>query len=73
MKLLNLQKKKSIKVISFTGFNGGRSKVTCDMNLHVNSNNYGIIENLHHAYMNIISQYIKLNILNNSEIKKSKF
>jgi len=43
------------------------------MNLHVNSNNYGIIENLHHAYMNIISQYIKLNILNNSEIKKSKF
>ena len=70
---IKFAKKKSIKVISFTGFNGGRSKVICDMNLHVNSHNYGIIENLHHAYMNIISQYIKLNILNNSEIKKYKF
>ena len=70
---IKFAKKKSIKVISFTGFNGGRSKVICDMNLHVNSNNYGIIENLHHAYMNIISQYIKLNILNNSEIKNFKF
>ena len=70
---IKFAKKKSIKVISFTGFNGGRSKVTCDMNLHVNSNNYGIIENLHHAYMNIISQYIKLNILNNSQIKNFKF
>ena len=70
---IKFAKKKSIKVISFTGFNGGRSKVICDMNLHVNSNNYGIIENLHHAYMNIISQYIKLNILNNSQIKNFKF
>ena len=70
---IKFAKKKSIKVISFTGFNGGRSKVICDMNLHVNSNNYGVIENLHHAYMNIISQYIKLNILNNSEIKNFKF
>ena len=43
------------------------------MNLHVNSNNYGIIENLHHAYMNIISQYIKLKLLSNKEIKKYKF
>tara|TARA_B100001248_G_scaffold222157_1_gene178561 strand:- start:95 stop:712 length:618 start_codon:yes stop_codon:yes gene_type:complete len=66
-------KKKSIKVISFTGFNGGRSKKMCDLNLHVKSKNYGIIENLHHAYMNIISQFIKFGVLSNSQIRKYKF
>ncbi len=70
---IKFAKKKSMKVLSFTGFTGGRSKKICDINLHVNSNNYGIIENLHHAYMNIISQFIKLKILNNTEIKKYKF
>lgn len=71
--VIKFAKKKSIKVISFTGFNGGRSKKICNLNLHVNSNNYGVIENLHHAYMNIISQYIKLKLLSNKEIKKYKF
>ena len=65
--------KKSIKVISFTGFDGGRSKKMSNVNLHVNSNNYGIIENLHHAYMNIISQFIKIELLSNKELNKYKF
>ena len=65
--------KKSIKVISFTGFDGGRSKKMSNVNLHVNSNNYGIIENLHHAYMNIISQFIKIELLSNKELKNINF
>ncbi len=70
---IKFAKKKKIKVISFTGFNGGRSKKMCDYSVHINSNNYGIVENLHHAYMNIISQFIKNRILSNLEIKKNKF
>lgn len=66
-------KKNGIKTISFTGFDGGRSKKISDYSLHVNSYNYGIVENLHHAFMNIISQFIRNNILTNSEIKKIKF
>lgn len=73
IQVIKLAKKKSIKVISFTGFDGGRSKKMSNLNLHVNSNNYGIIENLHHAYMNIISQFIKIELLSNKEIKKYKF
>ena len=73
IKVIKLAKKKKIKVISFTGFNGGGSKKLCNFNLHVNSQNYGIIENLHHAYMNIISQFIKIEILNTAQLKKYKF
>lgn len=73
IEVIKFAKKNKIKVISFTGFDGGKSKKLCDYNLHVNSNNYGVIENLHHAYMNIISQFIKLKLLNNKEIKKYKF
>lgn len=73
IRAIKFAKKNKMKVVSFSGFNGGRSRKMCDLNLHVNSQNYGVIENLHHAYMNIISQFIKIKILTNSEIKKYKF
>ena len=66
-------KKNGIIVISFTGFDGGRSRKLCDHSLHVDSYNYGVVENLHHAIMNITSQYIRNNILSDSQIKKIKF
>ena len=56
-----------------TGFEGGRSKKLCDINLHVNSKNYGVIENIHHAYMNIISQYIKIELISKKNISKNYF
>ena len=40
--------------MSFTGFDGGRAKKLSDYNIHVDSLNYGVVENLHHACMNII-------------------
>ena len=66
-------KKNDIKVISFTGFDGGRSKILCDYSLHIDSYNYGVVENLHHALMNIISQYIRNNLLSDRQIKETKF
>ena len=48
--------------MSFTGFDGGRAKKLSDYNIHVDSLNYGVVENLHHACMNIISQFIRNNI-----------
>ena len=73
IKAIKFAKKSKIKVISFTGFDGGRSKKLCDINLHVNSKNYGIIENLHHAYMNILSQFIKNKVFSKKQIIKNNF
>lgn len=70
---IKFAKKKKMLVISMTGFEGGRSKKLCDINLHVNSKNYGVIENIHHAYMNIISQYIKIELISKKNISKNYF
>ena len=48
-----------IPVISMTGFSGGRSARIADVNLHVDANNYGIIEDVHQALMHILAQYIR--------------
>ena len=66
-------KKKRIKTISLTGFNGGLSKKIADLNLHIDSDNYGIIESLHHTIMNLISQFLKNKYFSLNEIKSRKF
>ena len=73
IKAIKYAKSKKIKTLSFTGFDGGRAKKLSDYNIHVDSLNYGVVENLHHACMNIISQFIRNNVSNLFEIKKYKF
>ena len=73
IKAIKVAKSMSIKTISFTGFNGGRSKNLADHNVHVKSQNYGIIESLHHTIMNLISQYLKNIYLSENKIKNLKF
>ena len=64
---LNGQKKK-VKVISFTGFNGGRLKKSSNIN-NINENNYGRIEDSHHILMHLIMHYI---VLSNKHIKNPR-
>ena len=52
-------KDNGLKVIALTGFSGGESAHIADINLHVNEENYGIIEDLHQAIMHILAQYIR--------------
>ena len=73
IKAIKVAKSMSIKTISFTGFNGGRSKNLADHNVHVKTQNYGIIESLHHTIMNLISQYLKNIYLSENKIKNLKF
>lgn len=48
-----------IPVISMTGFSGGRSARIADINLHVDADNYGVIEDVHQSLMHILAQYIR--------------
>ena len=73
VRAIKLAKKKSMKTISLTGFSGGRSKKIADINLHIDSKNYGIIESLHHTVMNLISQYLKNKYFSLKEIKLKNF
>ena len=52
-------KDKGIPVIALTGFAGGRSASIADVNLHVDADNYGVIEDVHQSLMHILAQYIR--------------
>lgn len=69
---IKVARKKNIKVISFTGFNGGKVRKLSDYNLHFNYNNYGISEDLHHISMHLICQYIRMKY-SKIDVKKVKF
>ena len=48
---------KQCLVIGLTGFDGGELKKLADVSLHVDSQNYGVIEDCHQSIMHIIAQY----------------
>lgn len=73
LEALKFAKKNKIFTISFTGFNGGKAKKLSDINLHCRSFNYGIVEMMHHNFMNIIAQYLRQKVLSKKEIKKIFF
>ena len=66
-------KDRKLKVISFTGFKGGRSASLADVNLQVDAENYGIVEDLHQGLMHILAQFLRLSYMNTSTILKRKF
>jgi len=66
IKLAKWANNNKCKIISFTGFNGGKLKKLSDININIEENNYGRIEDSHHILMHLIMHYI---ILSNKHIK----
>lgn len=48
-----------VKSIAMTGFSGGRSAGLADVNLHVQAENYGIVEDIHQSLMHSLAQYLR--------------
>ena len=46
--------------IALSGFSGGRSTQTADINLHIAAENYGIVEDAHQSLMHIMAQYVRM-------------
>lgn len=63
IKCANVAKSKKIKIISFTGFNGGKIKKMSNHNISFPSNNFGIVEDCHLTMMHYISQFIRMSNL----------
>lgn len=45
--------------IALTGFGGGDARTLADIPLHVESDNYGVVEDVHQALMHILAQYLR--------------
>lgn len=66
-------KKNKIPVISMTGFSGGRSAEIADVNLHVEADNYGIIEDVHGSILHLLAQYVRQKHMDEEVIRVRKF
>ncbi|KRT55577.1 SIS domain-containing protein [endosymbiont of Ridgeia piscesae] len=66
-------KDNGIPVISMTGFSGGRSASIADVNLHVDAENYGVIEDVHQSLMHILAQYVRQAHMEEEVIQQRKF
>jgi len=66
-------KEHGIPVVSMTGFNGGRSAEIADVNLHVQADNYGVIEDVHQSLMHLLAQYIRQSHMDEAVIRERKF
>lgn len=65
IKAAEYAKKRDMYTLGLTGFDGGQLAKLVDVNVHVKSNNYGIIEDSHQAIMHMLSQYKKKLLANN--------
>jgi D-sedoheptulose 7-phosphate isomerase/D-glycero-D-manno-heptose 1,7-bisphosphate phosphatase len=59
LKALDTAKALNMFTIALVGFEGGQAKDKADISLHVNKNNYGIVEDAHQALMHTLAQYIR--------------
>ncbi len=48
-----------MQTIALTGFTGGRARELAAVSLHVDSDNYGIIEDAHQACMHMLAQFVR--------------
>lgn len=74
IKAIDMAKSRHIESISFVGFVGGQAKDISDNCIHIPIKNYGVVEDVHHSLMHMLSQYIKVrNLSNIKDIEKTVF
>lgn len=57
-----------LRTIAITGFNGGAARTTAEVAIHVESTNYGVVEDLHQAVMHALAQFVRQSRLNADDI-----
>jgi phosphoheptose isomerase len=62
-----------MEVIAFTGFGGGRMADLATVHLHVEADNYGVIEDVHQSLMHMLAQFIRLKHMSAGLIANRKF
>lgn len=59
--------------IAMTGFAGGRSAALADVSLHVASENYGVVEDMHQSLMHALAQFVRQSLMSEDLVLKRKF
>ena len=62
-----------LRTIAVTGFDGGAARTTAEVAIHVDSTNYGVVEDLHQAIMHALAQYIRQSRMSADSISATAF
>lgn len=62
-----------LHTVAMTGFAGGRTGSLAEVHLHVEGDNYGVIEDVHQSLMHILAQYIRQAHMAEAHIRDRKF
>jgi len=62
-----------LRTIALTGFAGGDAKTMAEVAIHVDSVNYGVVEDLHQAVMHALAQYIRQSRMTADAISSTVF
>ena len=62
-----------VQSICLTGFDGGRSAEGAAINIHVEGENYGVVEDTHQSIMHMLSQYLRQANMTEARIAERKF
>jgi D-sedoheptulose 7-phosphate isomerase/D-glycero-D-manno-heptose 1,7-bisphosphate phosphatase len=62
-----------LRTIALTGFGGGGAREIAEVAIHVDSANYGVVEDLHQSVMHAMAQYIRQTRMSADAISSSTF
>ena len=62
-----------LRTVALTGFDGGAAKEVAEVAIHIDSSNYGIVEDAHHTIMHVLAQYIRQSRMTEDEISSNRF
>ena len=73
LRALQWARDNGVRTIALTGFDGGDARSIAEIAIHVDSANYGIVEDLHQSIMHAMAQYIRQTRMSADAIASSTF
>lgn len=64
IKAIDQAKAMDMTIIAMVGFSGGKAAELADIVLHVQEENYGVVEDAHQSLMHVMAQFIRLSHIN---------
>ncbi|MBW8812417.1 MAG: SIS domain-containing protein [Caulobacterales bacterium] len=74
VKALTWAKDNGLRTLAMTGFSGGASASIANVSLHVQAENYGVVEDIHQSLMHLLAQYTRhRNLTDPADLGRQKF
>jgi histidinol-phosphate phosphatase family protein len=62
-----------VETIALTGFTGGPARELATVSIHVDSDNYGVVEDSHQACMHLLAQYLRQSRMSADDVAATVF